>query len=231
MSEKEKNIHAGHRARLRQLFLENGLEGLPDIQALELLLSFAIRRQDTNPLAHALLDRFHDFRGVLEADYEDLLEVEGIGPESALLIILVTAMNRRYLNSRHPARARLRNGDEICDYVQDLFRYRTVEEVYLICLDGDRHVISRNRLGVGSVTAVGLSPREIIQTALRKKAAAVVLTHNHLADFALPSAADVETTKQLYRGLKLIGVELLDHVVVADNDCVSMRDSGVFDKF
>lgn len=227
----EKNIHAGHRARLRKQFAEHGLEGFTDVQAIELLLSFAIPRQDTNPLAHRLLDRFRSFRGVLEADYADLQKVDGIGPESALLLRLVTELNVRYLRSRLSPGARLRTGDEICDYVRDLFRYHTVEEVYLLCLNPEGRVIDRLLLNAGSVTEVGLSMREIVQLALQNNAAAVVLTHNHLTELALPSRADIETTRRLYRALALIGVELLDHVIVAEDDCVSLRDSGWFKDF
>ena len=228
---KEKNLHEKHRKRLREQFLENGAEGLTEVQLLELLLTFSIPRQDTNPHAHRLMDHFEGYRGVMEADYADLLEVEGIGPSSALLIMLASGLNRHYLNVRHGDRAQLKTGDEICGYVRDLFRYRPVEEAYLICLDGERRVISRSLLGTGSVTEVGLTPREVVQIALRKHAASVVLTHNHLAELAIPSRADIETTRLLYRGLRLIGVELLDHVIVADDDCVSMRDSGMFDDF
>ena len=231
MAEKEKNLHEKHRERLRKTFRDEGLSALTNIQALELLLTYAIPRRDTNPDAHRLLDRFHDFRGVLEADYHELLQVEGIGPESALLITLLTEMNRRYLRTKRTAGKKLESSDDACEYVKNLFRYERVEEVYMLCLDNDNRVLSEHRLGAGAVNHVGLPVREMVEIALREKAARVILTHNHITDFAVPSSADVESTKKVYHGLRLIGVELADHIIVADDDAVSMRDSGYFASF
>ena len=115
--------------------------------------------------------------------------------------------------------------------MRDLFRYNTVEEVIMICLNGDRKVLGIHHLGVGSVTSVELPVREICVIALRERAAGVVLSHNHLVDFAVPSNADILSTGRLFHALRLIGVELVDHVIVADDEAVSMRDSGTFETF
>lgn len=225
------NLHIKHRARLRSMFLNEGLTALTDVQALELLLTYAIPRRDTNPDAHRLLRYFHDFRGVLEAGYHDLLKVEGIGPESALLLTLVTELNRRYFRAKRPMGITLESSQAACAYAKSLFQYLRVEEVYMICLDGNSRVLSEHRLGAGTVNSVGLPVREMVEIALREKAARVILTHNHLTDFAVPSMADIESTKRLFQGLRLIGVELIDHIVVADNDAVSMKDSRHFSAF
>ena len=167
----------------------------------------------------------------MEAGAAELAEVEGIRENSATLITLVTALNRRYFHSARRIGQKLENSDAVCDYVRDLFRYNTVEEVIMICLNGDRKVLGIHHLGVGSVTSVELPVREICVIALRERAAGVVLSHNHLVDFAVPSNADILSTGRLFHALRLIGVELVDHVIVADDEAVSMRDSGTFETF
>lgn len=236
MEEKDtrKNIHAGHRTRLRTQFQEHGLEGFTDIQALELLLFYAVPRRDTNPLAHALLERFGSYRKVMEAGVEDLLGTPGVGENAALLISLVVEMNRRYLKClRNPSEERrvLRDVSDYCDYARDLFRYRTTEEIYMVCMNGDHRVQGEHLLASGDVSSVGLPLRKMLEFALREGAVYVLLTHNHIADIAVPSKADVSSTAQVYQILQMLGVILVDHIVVADGDCVSMRDSNAFHFF
>lgn len=224
------NPHQGHRDRLKTQFRKHGLEGFTDIQALELLLFYALPRIDTNGLAHRLLDRFHTFRGVMEASVPELCEVEGISKESATLITLVAAMNRRYLSAKRNLGVELGSIDAICTYCVDMFRYCRTEEVHMICLSAERTVISVHKLGVGDASAVGMSMRQIACIALREGALGVVLTHNHLTDIAIPSKEDIQTTQALRKALRLLDIALVDHVVVADNDAVSMSSSGVLDE-
>ena len=229
-----KNIHAGHRKRMKSQFREHGLEAFTDIQALEMLLFYAFPQKDTNPVAHALLERFGSYRKVMEASVEDLLGTRGIGEHAALLISLVVEMNRRYLKClRNPSEKRrvLKNVDDCCDYAKDLFRYRTTEEIYMICMNGDRRIQSEHLLASGDISSVGLPLRKMLEIVLREGAVYVLLTHNHIADIAIPSNADVASTAQAYRAFQMLGVMLVDHVVVADGECVSMRDSKAFNCF
>ena len=228
------NLHAGHRARMKEQFLTHGLEGFTDVQALELLLFYALPQKDTNELAHLLLNEFGSLRRVLEARAEELARVKGLKENSALLITLVAAMNRRYIRHVRMERKehrRLDSATEWCNYIQDLFRYTIEEEIWILCLSGDWRLLSERRLASGAPSSVVLSVRTVVEAALRENAYAVILTHNHIADLALPSQADCTSTEKLYHALKLVDVLLLDHVIVADNDCVSLRDSGFFKQF
>ena len=149
----------------------------------------------------------------------------------AALITLVTALNRRYLRSlRSDTNEVLATTEDVCDYVRDLFRYNCDEEVYLICLNGNRKVLSRESIGKGTPSSVKLSGREIAGKVLKHNASFVVLAHNHLTEIALPSRADVISTRYLRNALHLLDVELLDHIVVADGEAVSMRASGYLDE-
>lgn len=222
------NIHKGHRERLKNRYREHGLECFTDIEALEILLFYALPRCDTNRLAHVLLDHFHGFRGVMEADIHELAAVDGIGMNAATLIRLVTDMNHRYLVSARENVKVIRGSVDAGQYFMPLFSYQTEEIVLLLCLDSASRVQSCHNLGKGMVNRVDFSVREAVSIILRENAAAVILAHNHISDVAVPSRADVDTTKKFYQALKLIGVELRDHIIVSEDDFVSMRDSGHF---
>ncbi len=225
------NIHAGHRARLKEKYRAHGLESFTDIEALELLLFYAIPRANTNELAHALLDRFHSFRGVLEAEQTELERVPGIGPNAAALLRLVTDLNSRYQRAASVRGTQIRSSSDAGAFLQPQFAYRSEERSVLLCLDTAGRVIECRALAEGSSAMVGLSARELVDFVLRDKAARVILAHNHVSGVALPSAADVEATARIYRMLQMIGVELVDHLVFCDGDYVSMRDSGHFAHF
>ena len=225
------NIHAGHRARLKEKYRAHGLESFTDIEALELLLFYAIPRANTNELAHALLDRFHSFRGVLEAEQSELERVPGVGPNAATLLRLVTDLNSRYQRAASVRGTQIRSSSDAGAFLQPQFAYRSEERSVLLCLDTAGRVIECRALAEGSSAMVGLSARELVDYVLRDKAARVILAHNHVSGVALPSAADVEATARIYRMLQMIGVELVDHLVFCDGDYVSMRDSGHFAHF
>lgn len=222
------NIHKGHRERLKKRYMEHGLESFSDIEVLELLLFYAVPRRDTNELAHALFDRFHSFRGVLEAELHDLAEVSGIGPNTAALIKLVADMNYRYLSCGKEDRRVILSADDAGQYFKPMFSYQTEEIVLLVCLDSACRVMSCHNLGKGTANKVDFSVRDAVGIVLREKAAYAMMAHNHLTDLAIPSRSDIDTTARFYRALKLIGVELRDHIIVSEEDFVSMRDSGYF---
>lgn len=223
------NIHSGHRSRLRERFTSHGLEALSDVEALEMLLYFALPRRDTNAIAHALMNRFGSFRAVLEADESELCTVPGIGESAALLIRLVREIDRRYLISRkNDARRLIRSTTAAGEYAMPLFAYTNREMTYAISLGSGGSVICCHRLAGGMGNSVEFSAREIVDLALRDKAAYLILAHNHLSDTALPSRLDISTTKKLRTALALVGITLFDHIIVCDNDFVSLRDSGYF---
>ncbi len=230
MSEKE-NIHSGHRARLKGKYREHGLESFTDIEALELLLFYAIPRANTNELAHALLERFHSFRGVMEAERSELERVPGIGENASTLLRLVTDMNSRYQRAASVRGTRIRSSDDAGAFLQPQFAYCDEERSVLLCMDTAGRVVECRVLAEGSTAMVGLSARELVDYVLRDKAARVILAHNHVSGVALPSAADLDATEKIFRMLQMIGVELVDHLIFCDGDFVSMRESGHFAHF
>lgn len=221
-------IHTGHRQRLKDRFLHEGLEHFDDIHALELLLFYAISRKDTNPIAHALLDRFGSIAGVLEARQEDLMEVEGIGEGAAVLLKLIPQFMGRYLkDTRQPGKI-LTTTMQCGQYLQPYFFAAREEMVYLLMLDAKCKVLDCRLIQKGSVNTAGVSVRQIVEAALSANATSVVLAHNHTSGIALPSEADKETTRRLWTALQAVDIMLADHIIVAGNDFVSMSDDGFF---
>ena len=226
------SIHKGHRERLKQRFLEEGLDNFTDIQVLELLLFYAIPQKDTNPIAHALLDRFGSLSRVLEAEVEDLKKVPGISDHSATLLALVTELARYYQVDSSQRVEVLTTLDACGAYLVPRFFGRSKETVFLLCLDAKCKVLCCREVGEGSVNSASISVRKIVETALNANATTVVLAHNHPSGVALPSGEDVQTTRRIAAALAAVEVHLADHVVVADGDYISMVQSGYrFDEY
>lgn len=220
------SIHKGHRERLKQRFLEEGLDNFTDIQVLELLLFYAIPRSDTNPIAHALLDHFGSLSQVLEADVEDLKKIPGIKGHAATLLALVIDLCRYYQVNCAQQTEILTTLDACGRYLVPRFFGRTKETVFLLCLDAKCKVLCCKELGEGSVNSAAISVRKVVETALSANATTVILAHNHPSGIAVPSGEDIQTTQRIAAALHAVEIHLADHIVVADGDYVSMVQSG-----
>ena len=219
-------IHKGHRERLKQRFLEDGLDNFTDIQVLELLLFYAIPQRDTNPIAHALLNHFGSLSGVLDADVAELKKVPGISDHSATLLALVTELCRYYQVDSAQQVEILTTLDACGAYLVPRFFGRTRETVFLLCLDAKCKVLCCKEVGEGSVNSASISVRKIVETALAANATTVILAHNHPSGVAVPSGEDAQTTRRIAAALSAVEVHLADHIIVADGDYVSMVQSG-----
>ena len=220
------SLHGGHRDRLKKRFLQQGLDGFTDIQALELLLFYSIPRQDTNPVAHKLLQHFGSLSQVLEAPPEELMQVGGIKEHSAVLLNLINQMGRFYLVDKAQRERVLPTIEDCARYLQPYFYGRMNETVFLLCLDAKCKALCCKEVGEGSVNSAGISVRRIVETALREGATTVVLAHNHPSGIAIPSPEDIQTTRRVAAALQSVEIHLADHIVVADDDYVSMVQSG-----
>jgi len=220
------SIHLGHRERLKRRFLAEGLDDFTDIQVLELLLFYAIARQDTNPIAHNLLDHFGSLSQVLEASPEELKKVKGVGEHAALLLHLIPQIGRYYQVDSAQRVDILTSLDACGAYLVPYFFARTRETVFLLCMDAKCKVLCCKEIGEGSVNSASISVRKVVETALAANATTVILAHNHPSGIAIPSDEDVQTTRRIAAALSAVEIHLADHIVVAEGDYVSMVQSG-----
>lgn len=223
------SVHVGHRQRVKSRFRKEGLDGFDELHALELLLFFAVPQGDTNLLAHELLNRFGSLPQVLETPVEELEKVPGVKEHVATFLSLITAISRYYMVKRSEPCAPLTTISDCANYLVHFFRGRRDEMVFLLCLDAKCKVVCCREVGQGSVNSASVPIRRIVEIALSANATTVVLAHNHPSGVAVPSQEDVLTTRRLAKALDGVDVTLADHIVVADEDYVSMVESRYYD--
>lgn len=220
------SIHEGHRKRLKERFRAEGLDHFGERHVLELLLFYCIPRIDTAPLAQRLLDHFGNLSQVLEASVEELEKVSGVGENVSTLLALTTQIGRYYQVNRSTNPVILSTTELCGNYLMPHFHGRRNETVFLLCLDAKRKLLCCREVGEGSVNSANVPIRRIVEMALAVNATSVVLAHNHPSGFAVPSDEDVHTTKRLAAALDTVDIILADHIVVADDEFVSLKDSG-----
>ena len=185
-----------------------------------------VPRKDTNLLAHALLKEFRSFDGVLDANPRDIMQVSGAGENVATFLSLLKSAWRYYQIKSSVHDMPLTTVAQCGAYLLPYFANREVETVFLLCMDAKCKVLCCRLVGEGSVNSANISIRKIVETALNTNATSVILAHNHPSGTAIPSAEDIQTTKRLGRALGAVEIVLADHLVIADNDFVSIVQSG-----
>lgn len=219
---KKENVHKNHRARMRQTIKKTGVENIPDINLLEYLLFYSIPRKDTNEIAHNLLDTFGSLSGVLNASYEQLLEVEGMGENSALLISLIPGISRRYVESGEKKRINLSEPEEAAEYLRTKYFGAKKEIFYMLCLDATGNLLNCCKLGEGIPENVLIDKRQALEAAFRSKADTVIFAHNHPNGIAAPSKDDIDMTGDFIGIFRKVGIRVADHIIIAGNDYLSL---------
>jgi DNA repair protein RadC len=211
-----KNLHSGHRQRLKRRFLSEGANSFEEHVLLELLLFYGIPMKDTNETAHMLIDRFGSIAGVLEADIEELTEIPEIGVHAATLLKVVHGiMHRREKPSETSKTPVCNTIVKLAEEILPLYKNASVELVHLTILDSSMRVIKHELMLEGSVNSAAITARSLAETGLAKGACTVVLSHNHPNGIAVPSFEDISTTKMIAELFDMIDVPLLEHIIVA----------------
>ena len=217
----------GHRGRLRERFLADGLSGFHDYEVVELLLTLGTPRKDCKDAAKAAMERFKTLQGVLEASPRALQEVAGIGPRNLLGLRLIKAVADRYLEKKVIGADPVRNAAELFDFLYHRIRDTRRERFLVLFLDAKNRVTDIETLFVGTLTGSSVYPREVVAAALDRHAAAVIFVHNHPSGDPAPSAEDLALTRQLVFACGVVGVTVHEHLIIGDNRYYSFADHGV----
>lgn len=219
--------HAGHRQRMRERFLTNGLEGFADHEVLELILFYAIPRQNTNPLAHHLLDTFGSLHAVLEAPVAELVKVEGVGANAASMLSLFSHAARRIEKSRVSGRETLDSRGQAKRHCARLLRGLRQERFYTVCMNAQMQVLGNALISEGTIDEVQAYPRLVAEAILRYNAHVVMFCHNHPGGSCIPSQQDVAVTRILRDLCMNLSVTMADHMIVGDEEVLSMMECGL----
>lgn len=220
----EKHLHGGHRARMKQRYLKTGFEGMADHEILELLLYYAIPKQDTNALAHRLVEEFGSLSGVLDAPVEALVQVEGVGQHTATLLNLLPQLMRAYREDLLRTRAEIKSTESAKRYCKTLLEGRRDETFYVISLDNQNRVLNTKKICEGTIDALSFYPRVIVETIFKSNGKKAILCHNHPSGILRPSDLDIKATMEIRAVLEGVDVALLDHVIVGAGDALSMTE-------
>ena len=223
----KENPHEGHRQRVKNRFLQHGLDSFEDHQVLEALLFYAVPKKDTNEIAHLLLKTFGSLDKVFEADYDELIKVKGIGENTASLIKFSQMLSKRYINSTfvQDGEVRLNESKKLKDYCRNLFKGEKKETIYAIALDSDLYLIGNMKINTGEPNKVEVPFRTLTEFAIKCNCTRMVLAHNHPNGSMNASRNDIYATDDIADQLASVEVELVDHIVVGKNGASSIRET------
>lgn len=221
--------HSGHRQRLKKRFLkENSFDNFEPHVILEMLLFYTVPRKDTNELAHRIIDYFSSLSAVFDAPYEALLEFDGITENTACLIKSVVPLSRAYYNDKYNCPMVLNDTSDTADYLLNRYLGYKEEVFGVISLDNKNSVLSFDIVAKGGHGAVVAEARSVVEIIIKTGASAVILAHNHPGGLAIPSGGDISQTRLIISACRSVGVRVCDHIIIAGNDCVSMRSTKAY---
>ncbi|MGC8719760.1 MAG: RadC family protein [Thermodesulforhabdaceae bacterium] len=226
VDEKTRKNVEGHRRRLKERFITSGLDSFQDHEVLELLLTFAIPRKDVKPIAKELLSHFGSLSSVFEAPRENLMRINGIGLQASILITLIPQILERYGLDRQRDRKVLSRAYDVWEYIKPRVD-KTFESLWMIALDSRNRVLATEMIQKGTVNRTIVIPRLVVEAAIKHKATAVILVHNHPSGSTTPSQADHQITELMKRTLETLDIRLLDHLIVTSSAYYSFAESGV----
>ncbi len=216
----------GHRERLRKRFLNESIDSIPEYVVLEMMLQGVIARKDTCGMARSLLEHFGSLSGVIDAPLNEIMKVQGVGEAAAYQLKLLPKFYRKYSMSKWSGGMVFSDINMVGQFLVDRCIGCNEEVIFLVCMDAGRRFIECPQISEGSLNAVEVNIRKILEAALKFNASRVILAHTHPGGNPVPSVNDVDSTKKIAAVLEASGIILDDHIIVAGSDFVSMYRTG-----
>ncbi|MBW2133536.1 MAG: DNA repair protein RadC [Deltaproteobacteria bacterium] len=219
----------GHRSRLRNRFVKSGLEGMADYEVIELLLTLAIPRKDVKEPAKILIERFGNLKGILDAPIEELRTIEKIGTVTPVALKIIRAAAVVYLQQSVEDREVLSDPLQLAAFWRMRIGHLNNEVFEVAYLDSAHRLLRDGveTLEEGTIDRANVYPRRMVETALRRGAAALVLAHNHPNGNVQPSEQDKLLTRALVLAAEAVQVKIVDHLIVSSGDVFSFREAGL----
>jgi len=223
---REKNKNTGHRKRLRERFLQSGLNGFLDYEIVELLLTLGTPGKDCKGMAKEAIKKFKGLRGVLDATISDLQIIKGIGPNNAFGIKLFQAISKQYAKEEIPKKITFGSAKTVFKYLQEKIGREKKEHFVVLYFNSRNQLIHEEIISIGTLNATLMHPREVFKPAIECLATSVILAHNHPSGEVEPSKNDIELTKKLIEAGNIIGIRLVDHVIITKNGfkCITINN-------
>jgi len=216
-----------HRQRLKQKFAESGIDAFHDYEVLELLLSYAIPRKDVKPLAKELLHKFGSLKGVVDAEVSSLEKIQGVSAHTAILIKLIKAMGTLYLKEKAKEKPQINCTTELLNYCKTYMGGLKDEQFCVIYLDAQNKMTDIETIQEGIVNQAVVYPRKVLENALKQKASAIIMVHNHPSGHVKPSDADIRLTKTIQETARILDIIVHDHIIIGENRFFSFREEGL----
>lgn len=224
--DKIENIHKNHRKRMKQKFLENGIKNFSEHEILEFLLFYSIPQGDTNALAHILINKYGSLSKVLDAPLASLTETKGVGEHTAILIKLLPQIFKEYQSGRAESINVLKNMSDCYQLASELFCNATVEELYIVCLNGGNSILAKKMIAEGTSDKVIVVMRDITDFILKYKTSRILIYHNHPSEIMEFSKNDENLTSTIFATCILNEIDVVDHILYTHNGCLSMKNTG-----
>jgi len=221
----------GHRKRLREKFVKSGLAGFHDYEIVELLLTLGSPRKDCKNQAKEAIKRFKTLRGVMEASPQELQQIHGIGPHNAFGIKLVQEVAREFLKEKIIAKPVYTSSQEIFDYLYHSMRSLKKELFKVLFLNSQNQIIDIANLFEGTINSSAISPREVMESAIKHNAVSLIFVHNHPSGNPEPSQNDKEVTRELVYAAAIMRIKALDHVIIGENRYFSFAGEGLIEQY
>lgn len=232
MAEKDTNPHSGHRQRVRAKFIAQGnLDGFADHNILEFLLFYSVPRADTNELAHKLIDTFGSLKGVFDAPYDALTQIDGIGENSAVLLKLIPSLTRTYMTQQAADINMICSTPDAVNYLRPKFTAMRNESLLMLCMNKSGKIIKCSVISNGGIDYTQADLRKILFDILSCHATEIIIAHNHPGGLCVPSKGDIAMTQMIANSIINTGTTLRNHIIICDDDYFSFADNSIMRKY
>lgn len=222
------NDSKGHRSRIKAKYMQTGFDGWAPYEILELLLTLAIPRKDTKPIAKEMIKEFGSLAGVINADPSDIAKISGAGNNVIFLLKILKDTATIYLQNQILNRDIVKSPEAVFDYLKVYFTGEPLESFFVLFLNSSNEIIANKSFKAGTVNQAVVFPREITAAALKHHAVSVIISHNHPSGNNDPSQADIQLTKKIKTALSTVDITLLDHLIISRNTYLSLKSKNLF---